>query len=108
MVGVVGAVLSCFVTLGALLCYLVCGCCFGSQGPRSLQPQQHSSEESDSDEEGGKLGRLQQPAAAQTKHGSKILDRNKLLQLPVENLSKWQRKRMREKAKKQQQQQQQH
>lgn len=87
----------------------VCGCYIASQGPRSLQQQQHSSEESDSDEGGGKLGRLQQPAAAEAKHGSKqgskVLDRNKLLQVPVENLSKWQRKRLREKAKKQQQQQ---
>jgi hypothetical protein len=33
------------------------------------------------------------------------MDRSQLLQVPHEQLSKWQRKRLREKAKKQQQQQ---
>jgi hypothetical protein len=35
-----------------------------------------------------------------------VLDRKQLLQVPLEHLSKWQRKRMNQKAKKQQQQKQ--
>jgi hypothetical protein len=63
-----------------------------------------ASDDSDSDEGGGKLGRLQQSTAPAAK-ATKVMDRSQLLQVPHEQLSKWQRKRLREKAKKQQQQQ---
>lgn len=74
------------------------------------QQQQNQLPDSDSDEEAGKLGRLKQHSKAvapTTEQQGKVLNRQHLLQVPSEQLSKWQRKQMRKKAKKQAQQQQQ-
>lgn len=80
-------------------------------GPRHIQQKQWEGSDSDSDEGGGKLRRLQQQrlqgaaAPAGKQPAGKVLNRSQLLQVPVEQLSKWQRKRRNQKAKKQQQQQ---
>jgi len=75
------------------------------------QQQQHQLPDSDSDEEAGKLGRLKKQskavATSSTEQQGKVMNRQHLLQVPSEQLSKWQRKQLRKKAKKQAQQQQQ-
>jgi hypothetical protein len=89
----------------AILCF-----CTVLQGRHQAVQQHDSSDE----EDGGKLSALQhntkqqqhaggssrgQQQQQQLPPGRKVFDRTQLLAVPVENLSKWQRKRMRQKEK---------
>lgn len=65
-------------------------------------PQQAADQQEDSDDEpGGKLHSIRQSGkeSSSSAKPAKVFNKQQLLAVPVENLSKWQKKRLRQKEK---------